>query len=542
MRCQALIIVALLSPLLHAQAASLEDEIQGITDGILTGEDREFLPAEAAVEEIVTQFYEERDYRPAWQDKKVAKQVLDLIANSAEHGLHPVDYHYQELLGLIDEWDKQLLKSNRTLAQFDVLLTDAMLLYARHLIEGKVNPGPMEYSWNYSRRKFLPDNVIEEVNRAIDEGRVGEALSDLAPDSWFYLQLKAALSFYRGLEQRGASLPMSTGEILHAGDRHTNVAELRQRLLELGFIDGRVEDAEYFDSELESATREFQTMRGLRADGIAGAGTFAALNVPYAKRIEQIRINMDRIRWVQEDVSDNFLVVNIAGFELYYIKNKELVWNTDVMVGTVAHQTPMFRARIKYLVFNPDWTVPRSIIRRSLYPRFSADPNSIADSNYKLYDAAGVEVLPADLDWSQLSRNHFPFRVVQQPGPDNALGRVKFMFPNKHAIYLHDTPNRELFDRTARAFSAGCIRVQHPLQLAETLLADPDLWQREQIDQVLAAGQLKVVHLAVPVDVLLMYWTASPTPAGRVKFHPDVYRRDAGVLASLNAPPSWENQ
>jgi murein L,D-transpeptidase YcbB/YkuD len=210
------------------------------------------------------------------------------------------------------------------------------------------------------------------------------------------------------------------------------------------------------------------------------------------------------------------------------------------MTGTVAHETPMFRATIKYLVFNPTWTVPRSIIGRSLYGKFSANPDYITEHNYKLYDSAGTEVLPAQLDWSRLSRSRFPYRVVQQPGPDNALGRVKFMFPNKHAIYLHDTPHRELFTRSARAFSAGCIRVQHPLQLAELLLADPDLWQQSQVEEVVESKVLKTVRLANPVDVLLMYWTASPTANGRIKFHPDIYQRDANVLARLNAPPEWE--
>lgn len=542
MRWNILILLIFLSPLTYAQVASVAQEIQLITDGLLSGDDLEYLPTEAMAGEIIPAFYERRAYQPAWQALPVARQVLDLIANSADEGLEPADYHYRELQDLRAQWKQQLPHSNRIRARFDVLLTDAVLLYARHLIEGKVNPGPLEYSWNYSRRQYAHDEVIEKVNRAIEEGSVGEALARLAPDTWFYLQLKEALALYRDLQQQGPFPALPVSKVLRKGDQHDTVVLLRQRLSEFDFSADAISEPRVFDSGLEAAVKTFQAMHGLDEDGIVGAGTFAALNFTPQQRIDQIRINMDRIRWVQEDVSENFLVVNIAGFELYYIKNEELVWQTEVMAGTVAHETPMFRATIKYLVFNPTWTVPRSIIGRSLYGKFSANPDYISQHNYKLYDSAGTEVLPAQLDWSSLSSTRFPYRVVQQPGPGNALGRVKFMFPNKHAIYLHDTPHRELFKRSARAFSAGCIRVQQPLQLAELLLADPDLWQHEQIESVVESKELKTVRLANPVDVLLMYWTASPTASGRIKFHPDIYQRDAGVLARLNASPSWDGQ
>jgi murein L,D-transpeptidase YcbB/YkuD len=540
MRWHIAIFTVLLASAPFSPAATVEEEIHEIIDAIFSGEEREYLPTEADAEELVIRFYERRNYRPAWEDRALTRQVLGLIASSNEHGLNPADYHYPELMELVEEWEEQRLKSNRTLSQFDVLLTDGMLLFARHLIEGKVDPGPLEYSWNYSRREFQAEKVIENVSRAIDDGTVAVALAGLAPDSFFYRQLQQALAFYRELQRRGPFVPVPGDKVLRLGDRHPNVAPLRQRLLELDFMSGGSQEPDLFDGELELAVKSLQEMHGLRADGIVGRDSFAVLNTPHARRIEQIRVNLDRIRWVQEDVSENYLVVNIAGFELYYIKNEKLVWNTEVMTGKVATETPMFRATIKYLVFNPTWTVPRSIIRRSLYGKFASNPDYARENNFKLYDSSGTEVLPAQLDWSQLSRSRFPYRVVQQPGPHNSLGRVKFMFPNKHAIYLHDTPHRELFDRSNRAFSAGCIRVQYPLELAEILLADPDNWRREQIEAVVESEELKTVHLANPVDVLLMYWTASPTATGRVKFHADIYDRDATVLKRLDAEPDWK--
>jgi murein L,D-transpeptidase YcbB/YkuD len=520
-------------------AASVELEIQDIIDGTLTGEDAGLLRADSLAEEIVALLYERRQYRPAWQNRDMAIRVLELIGASETEGLRPEDYDYGQLLDLFSHAEKAGPGQQRVRAQFDILLSNAVLLYARHLIEGKVNPGPLEYSWNYSRRDFQAESVVEKVNQAIDEQSVVSQLAALAPHSWFYGQLKQALAFYRKLQQDSPFSPIPATSVHRPGDSHSEVTGVRRRLSELDFFHSPEPQRQLFDEDLEQAVKHFQSLHGLAPDGIVGAGTFAALNVPWSQRIDQLRINLDRIRWVQDDVSDNFVVVNIPGYELYYIKDENLVWKTEVVAGAITTETPMFRSTIKYLVFNPDWTVPRSIIGRSLYGKFAANPAYIKESNYKLFDSGGAEVDALQLDWSQLGPDKFPYRVVQQPGPDNALGRVKFMFPNKHAIYLHDTPHRELFGRSARAFSAGCIRVQYPLELAEILLADADLWPRQTIDEVVAGRDLKVVHLANPVDVLLMYWTASATREGRVKFHPDIYSRDAAVLVRLNAAVDW---
>jgi murein L,D-transpeptidase YcbB/YkuD len=209
------------------------------------------------------------------------------------------------------------------------------------------------------------------------------------------------------------------------------------------------------------------------------------------------------------------------------------------MVGAIRTQTPIFRADMSYLEFNPTWTVPRSIIRKSLYGKFAADPNYISEHQYKLYSSDGAEVDPQSLDWSQYSANRFPFRVVQQPGPGNALGRVKFMFPNKYAVYLHDTPSKALFSRTARAFSHGCVRVRDPMHFASLLLADESGWNRERIDQVVDSEERTVVRFGDPVDIMLMYWTTGPDLASGIKFHPDIYSRDPRSLELLKEKPRW---
>ena len=215
----------------------------------------------------------------------------------------------------------------------------------------------------------------------------------------------------------------------------------------------------------------------------------------------------------------------------------DLIWQTPVMVGSINTRTPIFRKRLRYLEFNPTWNVPRSLVARNLYSRFATQPDYIDTMGYQFFNAGG-EVNPETIDWGAYTGANFPYRVIQNPGPENAMGRVKFMFPNRHAVYLHDTPSRALFQRSQRAFSAGCIRVSDPLELARLLLNDPDKWSANQIQALVdGAEPQQVVQMQRPVDVLLMYWTVSPEDSQRLEFHDDVYGLDAPALAALDAPP-----
>jgi murein L,D-transpeptidase YcbB/YkuD len=326
--------------------------------------------------------------------------------------------------------------------------------------------------------------------------------------------------------------------VLKPGMRHNNVAALRTKLQKMGYsqVDTGA-DEDLFDDQLKASVKVFQTEHGLDADGVVGKNSFTELNTSYSERIDQIRVNLDRVRWINEGVGNDYVIVNVAGFELYLFRDSELAWETEVMVGTIKHKTPLFQSRMKYLVLNPTWTIPNGIKRRSTFPKFSADPNYPIEHNYKIYNTDGVEVDPLSIDYSQYSAGRFPFRVVQQPGPNNALGRVKFIFANKYAVYLHDTPSRDLFSHTSRAFSSGCIRVQNPLHFAEILLDDDQKWSRAEIDKVIEGGKQKVVHLKEPLHVMLMYWTASPSIDGGIQLHPDIYNRDARTIAALKEKP-----
>jgi L,D-transpeptidase YcbB len=529
-----------------AAQASLEAEIQSITEHLVQdGEGH--LPTGGVIYQpaIIEEFYYENGYRPAWNEKNQVVELVNSLGNAGIDGLNPEDYHYAQLKALLDDASEMSFEvGDRVRARFDVLLTDGVILYIRHLMQGKVDPRDTDPAFNYSRINVEPQTVARQLKGAIANRTVHDVMEEARPTIRFYRLMQDALAHYRTLAANESFTEIPADVVLKPSESHANVAALRQRLMDLGYLESATTSpisATQFDDQLESAVRSFQKDNNLDADGIVGRNSFALLNLSWADRVDLLRINMDRVRWVYRDLSDDVVVVNIAGFELYYLRDNQIFWETPVMVGTIAHQTPIFTERLRYLEFNPTWTVPRSIIRRSLFPKFSANPQYVIDNDYHLIDSKGQLADPLQIDWSAYSGRNFPYNVVQQPGPGNALGRVKFMFPNRHAIYLHDTPSRALFSKSSRAFSAGCVRVKNPLEFAEILLKDPGQWSLQQIEDLIESEKPIVrAQLKRPVDVMLMYWTASPTPDDGVQFHPDLYTKDPATLAALNAPPPIE--
>jgi murein L,D-transpeptidase YcbB/YkuD len=514
--------------------ADVSEEIHDIIESVTSGIDNHLLPDPIKATSTLSAFYSSRDYTVAWDDREQIDRVLNMLADSHNHGLDPDDYHHGALLALKTEWNEKVLGRDRIRASFDVLLSDGVLLYARHIREGKVDPAELEPSWNFPRREWVPEQVAAALSAAISEQKVVEIIASWEPKLPYYELLGKELQRYRKMQGQYEFSPVPEDTVLKPGMTHPNIAALREQLRRLDLADATAAQGDVYDDSLAAAVKSFQTLHSLDSDGVVGKNSFRELNTSYARRVDQIRVNMDRVRWISQTLTEDMIVVNIAGFELYFFRQGALSWETQVMVGTIRNETPIFQSKIKYLVLNPDWTVPRSIIRKSLFSKMQKDPNYVLEKNYKLFDTEGNEADPMKMDWSSYSRNRFPYRVVQQPGPGNALGRVKFIFPNKHAVYLHDTPSLALFSRTDRAFSHGCIRVQYPLQFAEKMLDDPDTWSRPAIDEVIESRKMRRVNLKQPLEVILMYWTTSPTPDRRLQFHPDVYNRDEKSIAALN--------
>jgi murein L,D-transpeptidase YcbB/YkuD len=325
------------------------------------------------------------------------------------------------------------------------------------------------------------------------------------------------------------------GQTLKPGMEDERVSILRERLVLTN--DYKSEDRGdkiIYDDDLELAVKHFQSRHGLNPDGVIGKNTLEEMNVPVEIRIEQLLVNLERFRWLFRDITDNFLFVNIASFYASYVKNNQVIWTARAQGGKDYRQTPIFKADLEYLVFNPTWTVPPTILQKDVLPAIKKDQSYLKRKKMKVLTRSGKIIDPATLNWDKYTSKNFPYMIRQDPGPHNALGRVKFIFPNKHFVFLHDTPSKSLFDREARAFSSGCIRVEAPFELAEKILDDEDNWNLEKIKDLIKSEKTKTVHLDSSIPVLLLYATAFPAEDDNIiEFRKDIYSRDAAILKGL---------
>ena len=486
-----------------------------------------------AFSERLQEFYTRREFRAAWDNAHNAEELRRALAESYAEGLDPKDYQQP----LISELATQIAggaASDALRAQYDILLTEALLRLAYHLSFGKVDPQTFDAQWNYGRTLASMD-VSREVEQALAAEDIYQRVEALKPTHSLYTGLKRELARYRTAAE-SPQPAIGGGPTLRPGDSDARVPALRARLIASGDLDQAASnDSHDYDASLEAAVRSFQVRMGLEGDGVIGAGTIAEFNVPIAERITQLRVNLDRGRVLLQDLPDEFVVVNIAGFTVYYVRGQQVVWQSRAQVGKPYRRTPIFRSEISYLVLNPTWTVPPGIIEKDILPAAQHDPTSITRKGLRVLDARGQELDPATIDWSRYRSGHIPYTLRQDPGPSNALGRVKLMFPNPYQVYLHDTPSQGLFERSDRAFSSGCVRVERALELAERVLNDPEQWNAASIASAIEQGQLRNVTLKKRIPVLLAYWTAWVDPQGRMNFRRDLYGQDAKWAQALEA-------
>jgi murein L,D-transpeptidase YcbB/YkuD len=475
---------------------------------------------------VLPDFYEREGFTLAWTRDR-AEELLGAVLDSETHGLDPNDYHRPEIEDLLA---RDALDAAEQV-DLDLLLTDALVRLAYHLVFGKVDPERLDAHWNLAREIEGVDPV-EALRATIGAPSVAQAAAGFAPQHPAYARFRGALARYRELAARGGFEPVPDGPKLEPGAEGPRVEALRRRLAAEGDLPEEQATGALFDAALEAAVKRAQERYGLDPDGVVGRATLAALNVPVDARVDQIRVNLERARWVLYAIEGRLVLVDIAGFRLRYF-DPAGDWTTRVVVGRPYRKTPVFRSTIRYLVLNPTWTVPPTIFAQDILPAVRKDPGYLAKKRLRVIDSRGGEVDPRSIDWAGVSARGFPYQLRQDPGPDNALGLVKFMFPNSHSVYLHDTPSRALFEKAERAASSGCIRVEQPLRLAELLLADPERWSREALERAIESGRTQTVNLPEPVPVILMYWTVDVAPDGSVSFKPDLYERDPGLLRAL---------
>lgn len=510
-------------------AASLSEQIRGALS-TASGQPLRIEGAFIEAREAIHRFYSDRGYKPAWLTSAKSThitQLLEAIADADTHGLNPQDYHLDAL--------REAFGARKDIA-LEILATDAFFRLGAHLLGGKLNPTSLEPDWTAMRRER---DLVAVLDRALATGSIKSALTVLEPNAPSYRVLKSHLASYRARHEGGGWQPIPQGPSLKLGDSGPRVAALRRRLHAGELLSAHPpERMDEFDIEVETAVARFQRRIGIEPDGVVGPVTLKNLNVSAEQRIQQIRANLERWRWLSEDLGERHIRVNIADFSLEARNQRKVERVHNVIVGRVYRKTPVFSDAIRYVVLNPWWDTPPRLARQDKLPAFQANPESVKALGFVVLDKSGEPVDPDSIRWTDYSAATFPYRLRQRPGPENALGQVKIMFPNKHNVYLHDTPTRDLFAKPDRALSSGCVRVGDVISLTEWILQETPGWPRDRIDAGIATGKERRVNLESPLPVHILYMTAVVGADESIRFVNDVYDRDARLIAALAAPAS----
>ena len=493
--------------------------------------------------ESVIRFYGRRLYHPAWTNEKgptrLAEDLVNALRRADSENLWPKDYHLTAIESLLESIGADIQKglemvSERS-ADLDLLLTDAFLVYGSHLLPGRLKPGTLKSEWLLNQRSAI---LVSALEGAMASNNLAGTLAPPAQPG--FLRLREALLYYRELASKGGWPTIPDGPILRRGDRGSSVAALRERLTLCGDLGGsEFMDAALFDESLEQALKRFQLRHGLTVDGAMGASTRAELNVSVERRVEQLELNLECLRWFPQDLGRRHIIVNIAAFQLEVVEDETIELFMRVVVGTTDNTTPVLNDTIRYIVLNPYWEVPHSIAVKEILPQVKRDPGYLFRERLRVFKGwGGGEVNPAQVNWSEITPEAFPYRLRQDTGPLNSLGRVKFVFLNKFNVYLHDTPERYLFEKPRRDFSHGCIRIQKPIDLAVYLLQEDPSWNRDALMGALDKAVNRSVPLPEPIPICLVYWTAWADRDGTIQFRRDIYGFDAPLLGAIRASPT----
>lgn len=493
--------------------------------------------------------YRERQFEPGWSVNGRLKPCVDSmihhLSDAEGEGLSANVYHLEQLRQLRQPRQRQRnepLWSADELADLDILLSDALLLFASHLQSGRVNPATFDAEWHVHRDSADVVHLLAEV---FDRGLVCQRLLDLRPQHPSYRRLCSALATYQQYAQKGGWPQVEYVAKLEPGAYSPRISQVRRRLAVTGEWSAEqvAGDTLLYDDQLVQSVKLFQKRHGLEEDGVIGWSTVQEMNVTAEERCRQITVNLERWRWLYRDLGEYYILVNIPTFELEVVEHDSIVMTMKVVVGKPARRTPVLSDVMTHVVLNPYWNVPVSIILQDMIPEIRRNPRYLSDRGIRIYpswDITRAPVDPQSVDWHKLNRNNLPYLFRQDPGPENALGRVKFVLHNDYDVYLHDTPARGLFARSERAFSSGCIRVQEPLRLAQHLLARQPSWTAEAIHRVLQSNREVTIVLPQPYNIHLQYWTAWINGDGQLRFARDIYLRDQRVADALTAQPIQE--
>ena len=500
-----------------------------------------------------------------------AYEMIDVIRKSGDEALNPDDYNLEEIESTLSRIDQDRESGNsydpEDLAELELLLSNSFLKYAHDVHYGRIRIEQINLDLPSER----PENLNELLITSTGNGQIEQTLKGLFPKHPMYEKLKVSLKEYRDIEAKGGWQSVPYGDKFEKGARGNGVVALRERLKVTGELDSSVPDSNVFDQTLDVAVRKYQETHGLYVDGVVGKSTIESLNVPIEQRISQIELTMERWRLLPQYLGSKYILVNIANFHLYGVENNLDAIDMRIVVGKPQWNTPMFSEEMTHIVMNPYWNIPPSIFKDDIVPRIKQDPTYMSKRGI---DAVGLktpeyivieeeqetvevaehvtgspenteeaepQLSEAELQNKKVQEEYTAqvlsgkYRLRQNPGPSNPLGQIKFLFPNKHSVYLHDTPNRGFFKRAQRNFSHGCIRVQKPVDLAEFVLqANPD-WTQSRIKSSINSRKTRTVHLNQTIPVYILYFTAWVDDSGNANFHKDIYGLDQSLLNALRA-------
>jgi murein L,D-transpeptidase YcbB/YkuD len=543
--------------------------------------------------QAVGSFYQQRQYRPAWNNQTRLSELIYELESLTDDGLNPDDYQVAQLRNALPWVEEESIELLGTRVDDELRATTAYLRAIYHLFNGKVDPAGLDPQWNFELEDLALTSIGVEMIDIMDSGSIHDLFAKTRPQHPIYRSLVAGLAHYRQLEAAGGWPSLPAGPALKPCMVDPQIAILRERLRVTGeYTDPQltpdetraliekcqagkknssattssvavnlaqaasegasssvaqsssaaeviaaasssavpVNPAEVFDEYLVEAVKQFQRDQYLEVDGAIGPATRATLNISARARVDQIRVNLDRARWLLHNIPPEMVLVDVAGFKVTYFKANQPIWRSRVQVGMSYRTSPIFKSEVNYITLNPTWTIPPTILRKDVLPKVRKDLNYLRENKIRVLDSNGKVLDPATIDWYR------PGNVTlrQDAGPHSALGKAVIRFPNTHAVYLHDTPHQKLFNKSQRAFSSGCIRVERALELVELLLAETPGWDKAAINQALDAGKTRNVTLAKRVPILLAYWTVDAINENKIAFKPDIYARDAAVLAALN--------
>jgi murein L,D-transpeptidase YcbB/YkuD len=505
--------------------------------------------------EDMENLYKMADYQLLWlgndhSEKNIA-DALHLLANASVHGLNPINYDTETLRQKLIPALNLEPESYKELALYDTALSISLLRYAHDLHYGRVNPQGINFKLKLREKKLTDLALLIKDN--LDDGTLLQLPELVEPRFKQYQKLKVALATYRQLAGKFPRLELIINKSLRPGAHHPKIAELHRFLIAVGDLppektNGNNDKSHVYTGKIAEGVKKFQHRHGLTPDGVIGKGTAAALSVPLKERVTQIELAMERLRWLPELSVGASIIVNIPAFQLWAFEdlrgvNADIV-NMKVVVGrALKNQTPVLMAEMRFIDFMPYWNIPYSITKKEILPKLIQNTNYLATENMELVSSFGNEVPPVPFTETSIAQlKQGTLKVRQRPGLKNALGRVKFIFPNEDDVYLHDTPANSLFSKSRRDFSHGCVRVEDPQKLADFVLKNQEGWTRQAVEQAMKTPKTKRVILKKPIPVLFFYTTSFFDQNNNLVFYPDIYGHDAVLLGALKKPEDVSDQ